>query len=375
MAKFIVGVPESVEGFPLMATVQVQMQQITVSTPNSRLLDLPGELRNKIYSFCIEPGPVPLRLRHEDKVKPVGKYRCFAQTCRQIRHEFHLTYMEQTTFRLESTYHYARYIRDFYPLTDEDTMMRYRGSIISLVHHSRDKTEGVNEFYDADIARVVQLVARSPNVRFTFELHERMRRSSAQSAVAQVNSMLALFADPSDTKWRNMAKAIKEIRLRVQNHDSILRILMDEEMARKWKSTVFRIWDDATEPARGIRLGFLVYHSASHIGFERRMLRVTERLYRVVFIACDVSLALFTCLRLCPNSDRSTRSKVFSFFVLFSFQEVLSWSKRPCILAMPFYRSVNVQATSFGKAHAFGKFVDETFIANHQLGHHRLTEQ
>jgi hypothetical protein len=59
MAKFIVcaalsdyhtdtnldsGVPESVEGFPLMATVQAQMQQITVSTPNSRLLDLPGGL-------------------------------------------------------------------------------------------------------------------------------------------------------------------------------------------------------------------------------------------------------------------------------------------------------------------------------------------
>jgi len=167
--------------------------------------------------------------------------------------------MDQTTFRLESTYHYARYIRDFYPPAEEAIMMRYCGSITSLIHHSRDRTGDVNEFYDADIARVVQLVARSPNVRFSFELHERLRRSSAQLAVAQVNSMLALFADSSDLKWRDMAKAIKEIRLRVQNHDSKLRILMSEEMAKKWKSTVFSMWDDATEPTRGIREIRLAY--------------------------------------------------------------------------------------------------------------------
>jgi hypothetical protein len=167
--------------------------------------------------------------------------------------------MDQTNIRLESTYHYARYIRDFYPSADEDTMMDYRGSITSLIHHSRDRIGGVKEFYDADIARVVQLVVRSPKVRFSFEVDERLRRYGAHTAITQVNSMLALFAEPSDSKWRDMARSIKEIRLRVQNHDSKLRILMSEEMAREWKSKVFRIWDDAAEPTRSIREIRLAY--------------------------------------------------------------------------------------------------------------------
>ncbi|CAN9475514.1 unnamed protein product [Alternaria alternata] len=229
-----------------------------MSTQDSRLLALPGELRNKIYSFCVEPVPVSLRLRHEDNTEPVGKFRCLTQTCRQIRREFQPLYRNQTIIRLESTYHYARYIRDFYPPADEDTMLRYRGSIISLINHSSD-VYGEKEFYDADIARVVQLVARSPNVQFKFELHERLRRFSARHAVAQMNSMLALFADQSQPKWRDMAKAIKELRLRIWNNESKIRITMNEEMARQWKSTVFRIWDDATEPTRGIREIRLAY--------------------------------------------------------------------------------------------------------------------
>ncbi|KAG9185801.1 hypothetical protein G6011_07132 [Alternaria panax] len=242
-----------------MATEPAHKQQIAMSTQNSRFLDLPGELQNKIYSYCIEPVPVSLRLRHDDDIMLVGKFCCFTQTCRQIRHESYLTYVDQTTFRLKSTYHYARYIRDFYPLTEENTMMGYRGSIVSLIHHSSYTIRDVKEFYDTDIARVVQLVARSPHVRFSFELHEHLRSSSSQIAVTQVNSMLALFADPADSKWRNMAKAMKEIRLRIQNHDSKLRIIMSEELARKWKNTVFRIWNDATEPTRGIREIRLAY--------------------------------------------------------------------------------------------------------------------
>jgi hypothetical protein len=71
--------------------------------------------------------------------------------------------------------------------------------------------------------------------------------------------MLALFADPSHSKWRDMARAIKELRLRIWNNDSKIRITMNEEMARQWKSTVFKIWDDATEPTRGIREIRLAY--------------------------------------------------------------------------------------------------------------------
>ena len=62
-------------------------------------------------------------------------------------------------------------------------MLRYRGSIISLINHSSD-TYGEKEFYDVDIARVVQLVARSPNVQFKFELHERLHGQGNQRAEA-----------------------------------------------------------------------------------------------------------------------------------------------------------------------------------------------
>jgi len=257
-----------------MASIEAQMRGVTMSASNSRFLNLPGgayvlpttqdlaktvpiELRNKIYSFCIDADPVPLRLRHDDPIKPVGGWRCFTQTCRQIRKEFHIIYMTETAFRLESTYHYARYIRDFYPPSDEVTMLRYRGHVISVVGHSRDEDVGMDEFYDADIARVVSLVARSPKVRFTFELEKDLKKySSAAKGVAQVNSMLSLFADSSDSKWHDMAKSIKEMRLRVQfsnSTHSTLRITMEQDMARKWKTAVYEMWNEAARPTRGIR--------------------------------------------------------------------------------------------------------------------------
>ena len=259
------------EEYPLMASVEAQMRGVTMSASNSRFLNLPGgayvllptqnlantlpiELRNKIYSFCIDADPVPLRLRHDDPIKPVGGWRCFTQTCRQIRKEFHIIYMTETAFRLESTYHYARYIRDFYPPSDEAPMLRYRGHIISVVGHSRDEDMDVDEFYDADIARVVSLVARSPKLRFTFELQKDLKRySSAAKSIAQVNSMLSLFADSSNSEWRDMAKSIKEMRLRVQYSDSALRITMKQDKAKKWKTAVHEMWNEAAQPTRGIR--------------------------------------------------------------------------------------------------------------------------
>ncbi|KAI4626474.1 hypothetical protein J4E83_003625 [Alternaria metachromatica] len=242
------------EEYPLMASVEAQMRGVTMSASNSRFLNLPGELRNKIYSFCIDADPVPLRLRHDDPIKPVGGWRCFTQTCRQIRKEFHIIYMTETAFRLESTYHYARYIRDFYPPSDEATMLRYRGHIISVVGHSRDEDMDVDEFYDADIARVVSLVARSPKVRFTFELQKDLKKySMAAKCIAQVNSMLSLFANSSNSKWRDMGKSIKEMRLRVHFFDSALRITMEKDMAKKWKTVVYGMWNEEAQPALGIR--------------------------------------------------------------------------------------------------------------------------
>ncbi|KAI4910806.1 hypothetical protein J4E90_007062 [Alternaria incomplexa] len=264
------------EEYPLMASVEAQMRDVTMSASNSRFLNLPGgvyvlpttqnlaksvptELRNKIYSFCIDADPVPLRLRHDDPIKPVGGWRCFTQTCRQIRKEFHIIYMTETAFRLESTYHYARYIRDFYPPSDEATMLRYRGHIISVVGHGRDEDMDVDEFYDADIARVVSLVARSPKLRFTFELQKDLKKHNNGVCIAQVNSMLALFADQSHSKWREMANSIKEMRLRVRFHSSALRITMDQHMARKWKPTAYEMWNEAAQPTRGIREFRLAY--------------------------------------------------------------------------------------------------------------------
>ncbi|KAI4644917.1 hypothetical protein J4E93_005715 [Alternaria ventricosa] len=259
------------EGYPLMASVEAQMRGVTMSAPNSRFLNLPGgayvlsttqsvansvptELRNKIYSFCIDTDPVPLRLRHDDPIKPVGGWRCFTQTCRQIRKEFHIIYMTETVFRLESTYHYARYIRDFYPPSDEATMLRYRGHVISVVGHSRDEDTDVDEFYDADIARVVSLVARSPKVCFTFELEKDLKKYfAAIKGIEQVNSMIALFADQSHSKWREMARSIKEMRLRVRINHCLLRITMDQDMAKIWKAAVHEVWNEAAQPTRGIR--------------------------------------------------------------------------------------------------------------------------
>jgi hypothetical protein len=70
------------------------------------LLLLPGELRNHIYSFCVEPRLRILRSRSKfngDYRRASGEYGNLRCVCRQIRKEFAPIYASKTTIRLQQS--------------------------------------------------------------------------------------------------------------------------------------------------------------------------------------------------------------------------------------------------------------------------------
>jgi hypothetical protein len=70
----------------------------------STLLLLPGELRNHIYSFCVEPRIRVLLRRprlNGDYRRASGKYGNLRCVCRQIRKEFAPIYASNTTIRVQ----------------------------------------------------------------------------------------------------------------------------------------------------------------------------------------------------------------------------------------------------------------------------------
>ncbi|OAG11671.1 uncharacterized protein CC84DRAFT_1211322 [Paraphaeosphaeria sporulosa] len=66
------------------------------ATSQSRLLQLPGELRNRIYDFAREEGPVG----EQSTTRSQPLFLGLTQTCRVIRNEYRPTYMAYTMFSM-----------------------------------------------------------------------------------------------------------------------------------------------------------------------------------------------------------------------------------------------------------------------------------
>ncbi|KAF2271734.1 uncharacterized protein EI97DRAFT_387204, partial [Westerdykella ornata] len=99
-----------------------------------RFLDLPGEVRNKIYAMTLsktQQALIKYRPRHaslrprkaESDKKPSRRpYMGLTQVCRQIRQEYRPLYLREQPIGLDMV-DLNPYLKAFYPITDSDGMV------------------------------------------------------------------------------------------------------------------------------------------------------------------------------------------------------------------------------------------------------------
>ncbi|OAL57223.1 hypothetical protein IQ07DRAFT_627102 [Pyrenochaeta sp. DS3sAY3a] len=104
-----------ISAFLLTSSLLAQHENTTKHS--SRLLALPGELRNHIYTFCIEPSS-PIRSRGPRKSTEtrhsLGQYGSLMHVCHQTRTEFSPMYFARTPVVLHQPA-VNLYIQTFYP--------------------------------------------------------------------------------------------------------------------------------------------------------------------------------------------------------------------------------------------------------------------
>jgi hypothetical protein len=174
--------------------------------PTSHFLLLPGELRNRIYSFCIEPKTRYFlknpRSNTFKKLRPFGVYGSLYHACRQTRAEFGSWYMASTTLQVHQITLNV-FLGTFYPFLNKPQAKE----IIHVKAHEvpRHATTGISGvqgnihiqvYFGArfDATLLVQLVLKYPAVKITF--------AEAAPSLRLANALNELFADLSSGKFR-----------------------------------------------------------------------------------------------------------------------------------------------------------------------------
>ena len=144
----------------------------------SSLLSLPGELRNRIYNYCVEPGSITLHSahrQHRHRPYPIP-FWSLRHVCRLLYNEFTPIYLAKTMVTLQPS-DVERYIAVFYStpssyllgetLSSNFLIPKVHGNI--MIHISLGQT--------LDLTSVAGLLSRAPNVRI------RLARGAASSAM------------------------------------------------------------------------------------------------------------------------------------------------------------------------------------------------
>ncbi|KAF2846253.1 hypothetical protein T440DRAFT_522007 [Plenodomus tracheiphilus IPT5] len=239
------------EGASSIAELEVGMSQLTVKPQDNALLQLPAEVRNLIYNYCVEDHPVLVTSHCENYGwNSAGDYGALAKTCRQIRQEFLPLYLENTTIKLYESSN-ASFITTFYPYVEEEVMKKYRGNFIIPLSHPE------SEELHVDITEVLRLAVRSPKVRCRFETDKYAPNHSRYMLplhVAQLNSLVVCIADASQPQWREIVNdAIEAAEFRICEMNTKLGFLMSSAMAEKWSEDIHHWWANVGKPLEAIQ--------------------------------------------------------------------------------------------------------------------------
>ncbi|KAI8931081.1 hypothetical protein NX059_012092 [Plenodomus lindquistii] len=164
----------------------------------SRLLSLPGELRNRIYDYCVDDSRVSFHTgRSELKGNAIeyDGYLGFTQTCRQTRSEFRPQYMRATTFMMPDASALDKFLDIFFPTaTGMNNVIKQQGHITIPLSEQLHLRGGPPYFMTLAVTRAFQLATRRPLLRCHFIANKDAHWLS-KDGLACLNRVLDMVAE------------------------------------------------------------------------------------------------------------------------------------------------------------------------------------
>ena len=129
------------------------------------LLSLPGELRNRIYDYCIEPGAITLRPAHRrHRYNPSAiPFWGLRYTCRVLYTEYTPIYLARTTVSLQPS-DVERYLLVFYPRPSTHQIEIESSKVLAPNIHG-DILIYISLGETLDLTSFAGLQSRAPNIR------------------------------------------------------------------------------------------------------------------------------------------------------------------------------------------------------------------
>ncbi|KAI8931078.1 hypothetical protein NX059_012089 [Plenodomus lindquistii] len=198
-----------------------------MTSQNSRLLDLPGELRNRIYDYCAETITVSTTFCTSHPGHK-AEYRGLTQVCRQIRQEYHPIYMSGTTFEIDYK-HISSYWNARYPESaDQDVLATYSGKLIVQLDFTGSK------YLREDILHLLQRLAQSPRISIRFEWEDPVDLGfDPTGALEHVNALFKCICEK-----RNMVADLDDCLLIIRLPHEVLEFTMEKTLHTRWEATI-----------------------------------------------------------------------------------------------------------------------------------------
>ncbi|KAF9697529.1 hypothetical protein EKO04_004116 [Ascochyta lentis] len=203
--------------------------------PKHTILNLPGELRNKIYEFCQEEGTVCLRLHAEpvDQDKRHGpaysqQFSKLLQVCHQLRSEFVAIYREKSVVEIQSV-DLPSYLDVFLApasLNHENAI----GNLIIGLHH-REQDHGI------DILPLLRLIRESKYLQVQIKLYF----YENELPDGDIHTWFRKLCHPGSAPLLHayLDKAVKALEIRWEHDWEVLEICFEvhDEYYESWMET------------------------------------------------------------------------------------------------------------------------------------------
>ncbi|KAH7412316.1 hypothetical protein DE146DRAFT_275704 [Phaeosphaeria sp. MPI-PUGE-AT-0046c] len=220
---------------------------IDLGSPKCYLLDLPGELRNRIYSFVREDNPVTFTSRplfkslSDDDIKAYGidqrtpSFLGLTQTCHQLRKEYSPLYAAHTTIRV---FHVdlKEVMRLNFPFLARDTDGNAIGNLLlvsipwKIYYHLRRPT-WIYPIIDA--LPLILYCGKHANFHVTYDYNvprDPLKNPVRPGTEDGMKHLCDAAAIPKWQEWLNSSASVIELRY----NDCYIRIIMKQYEGLRW---------------------------------------------------------------------------------------------------------------------------------------------
>ncbi|KAI8931079.1 hypothetical protein NX059_012090 [Plenodomus lindquistii] len=223
-------------------TDNMLMPQPILKAWDCPLLQLPGELRNHIYNYCVEDEPVKPRPTDLDQQnqQQVGVYLGLTQVCRKIRAEYRPLYLSHVTHDFDSPSTCIDYMTNLLQAQPVSTNgpggpSRYIGNVIINFQILEDHESAIVE-----VEPLFQFIARFRGIRvFSYvKAHGKVR-------VPMIHLDRLLQSISEESSYRSWVSNLVACDLTVDRFSDEMDIHMHEDNQDEWQPLLLKWWQEA----------------------------------------------------------------------------------------------------------------------------------